>query len=93
MHYISVRMLIVGSAIGPLHHYYYVYLDKLLPQVNLKIVAKKIFCDQFIASPLTIVAFFYGMGLLEKKTLVKSTEELNEKFKFVYMVTNFILMF
>lgn len=86
--FISARMFIVGTLLGPAHHYYYIYLDKILPQVNLKTVAKKILCDQLFASPATIICFFYGMGILEKKTMKQSTIELKDKFKYVYMVCN-----
>lgn len=79
-------MFIVGTVMGPLHHYYYIYLDKLLPQVNVKTVMKKIMGDQFFASPATIVCFFYGMGALEKKSFEQCTKELKEKFKYVYLV-------
>lgn len=84
--YILGRMFIIGTILGPLHHYYYIYLDKLLPKTNLKTVLQKIVCDQMIASPGTIVCFFYGMGLLENKSMNKCTEELKTKFKYVYLV-------
>lgn len=80
-------MFFVGTLMGPLHHYYYVYLDKLMPRADAKTAIKKIMCDQAFASPATIIFFFYGMGLLEKKTLAQSTEELKEKFLYVYMVS------
>ncbi|XP_050343151.1 mpv17-like protein 2 [Nymphalis io] len=78
------RMLLVGTLMGPMHHYYYIYLDKFLPKANLKTVAQKIMTDQLIASPLTILCFFYGMGYLEKKTFEQSTLEIKEKFRYVY---------
>lgn len=81
-------MFFVGTLMGPLHHYYYVYLDKLMPRADAKTAIKKIMCDQAFASPATIIFFFYGMGLLEKKTLAQSTEELKEKFLYVYMVSS-----
>ncbi|XP_026739772.1 PXMP2/4 family protein 4-like [Trichoplusia ni] len=80
----AVRMLIVGTAMGPLHHYYYCHLDKVLPKVNLKNVFIKILCDQGFASPLTILSFFYGMGILEKRSLYDITMEIKTKFLYVY---------
>ncbi|CAG4941976.1 unnamed protein product [Parnassius apollo] len=79
------RMLLVGTLMGPMHHYYYVYLDKVLPSADIKTVTKKIICDQVFASPATIICFFYGMGVLENKTLGLTTEEFKHKFKYVYM--------
>lgn len=83
-------MFIVGTLMGPMHHYYYIYLDKVLPRADLKTVFKKIICDQLIASPATILCFFYGMGILESKTFSKSTAEIYEKFRYVYAVSTYI---
>lgn len=82
-------MFIVGAALGPMHHYYYIYIDKVLPHVTMKNVTFKILCDQFIVSPVTLLCFFYGMGFLEGKTLERSTQEIKKKFSFVYMVIYF----
>lgn len=75
---------------GPMHHYYYVYLDKIIPKVNLKTVFQKILCDQLFASPATILCFFYGMGILESKSFSDSTAEISQKFKYVYTVSNLL---
>lgn len=72
---------------GPLHHYYYLYLDKLMPKSDMKTVFKKVMCDQLFASPATILCFYYGMGLLETKTLAESTDEIRQKFPYVYLVS------
>lgn len=80
------RMFWVGILLGPLHHVYYEYVDRIWPGSTMRDVRKKIYADQFIASPLTIVFFFYGMGYLEKKNLQHSTDELVDKFGWVYLV-------
>lgn len=77
---------------GPMHHYYYVYLDKIIPKVNLKTVFQKILCDQLFASPATILCFFYGMGILESKSFSDSTAEISQKFKYVYTVSNLLTL-
>lgn len=77
----------VGLAQGPMHHYFYKYLDRLLPKQNLNSVGKKILVDQFVASPLFIISFFYGMGLLEGKRYDECKEELRKKFLTVYTVS------
>lgn len=88
----SLRMFVVGNALGPLHHYWYIYLDKMLPHVTIKTVVQKILYDQFLISPITLVCFFYGMGILEQKSLGQSTDEIKTKFSFVYMVNITILL-
>lgn len=80
-------MLIVGGMLGPMHHYYYIKLDKLIPKVNLKTVFIKIAADQLVCAPLTILFFFYGMGVLENKTIDEISHEIQHKFKYVYLVS------
>lgn len=82
-------MFIVGTLMGPMHHAYYIYLDKLLPRADLKTVFKKIFYDQIIASPATIICFFYGMGFLESKSIKECNNEITKKFKYVYTVSTY----
>ncbi|XP_022120306.2 mpv17-like protein 2 [Pieris rapae] len=81
----TARMFIIGTLMGPLHHFYYIYLDKLLPHTDLKTVGKKILNDQLLASPATILCFFYGLGFLEGKSMKQSTDEIKDKFALVYI--------
>ncbi|CAG4937978.1 mpv17-like protein 2 [Colias croceus] len=81
----TARMFIIGTCMGPLHHFYYIYLDKFLPHTDLKTVGKKILNDQLLASPATILCFFYGLGFLEGKKISESTEEIKEKMAYVYI--------
>ncbi|XP_041976722.1 mpv17-like protein 2 [Aricia agestis] len=83
--YRTGRMLIVGGVLGPLHHYYYVYLDKIWPRADLRSVGIKILWDQLACSPLTILCFFYGMGYLEKHSTTEINDEVKEKFMYVYL--------
>ncbi|CAG9773055.1 unnamed protein product [Ceutorhynchus assimilis] len=80
------RMFTVGIALGPLHHYYYIYIAKVMPKRNLATVFTKIGLDQFIMSPIFIGAFFYSMGALEMKPLKKMNEEILNKFMEVYVM-------
>lgn len=80
-------MFIAGALQGPINHYVYKYLDIFLPKSDLRTVAKKIAIDQFMMSPVCIVAFFYSAGLLEKKTVSECTAELKEKALTVYTVS------
>lgn len=82
-------MFIAGLVLGPIHHYFYGYMVRIMPARDMRTVTKKLLADQIIMSPLCIVAFFYGMGSMEGKTLVGCTEELKEKFGAVYMVSTY----
>jgi len=79
-------MLIVGTAQGPLNHWWYWWLDRYLPGRKITTIGKKILADQLIASPLGSGSFFLGLGLLEGKTLLQSWEEFSNKFIMVYLM-------
>ncbi|XP_018562229.1 mpv17-like protein 2 [Anoplophora glabripennis] len=84
------RMFIVGLGLGPIHHYFYVWLGKAMPARNLATVTKKILIDQFVMSPICIAAFFYSMGALELKPVKECNEELKNKFAEVYVMDWFV---
>lgn len=86
-----VNMTIVGLALGPVQHFFYKYMDLILPKRTLKSVAKKIFLDQLIASPGAICMFFYGLGLLEDGNFQKSHKEVKQKFFTIYLVSCMIV--
>merc|ERR1711971_492338 len=44
----SGKMFAVGLSQGPPHHYWYLYLDKILPKTDLRTVALKILLDQIL---------------------------------------------
>lgn len=82
-------MFLVGLvALGPIHHYYYLWLARKWPSRTTKIVTWKIMLDQFVVSPICISGFFYGMGSLENKSIHEMNNEIKAKFKEVYMVCN-----
>lgn len=78
------RMTIVGTLQGPMHHFYYGWIDKVMPKNDGQNVFKKIMMDQFFASPLFIVSYFYPASLMEGMTVNESTEEFQSKFWTVY---------
>lgn len=79
-------MTTIGFAFGPLHHYFYVYLNKIYPGTDIMSISKKILADQIVMSPACIATFFYGMGILESKSMAESHDEFKKKFMEVYKV-------
>ena len=56
---------LTGLILGPPLHYWYIILDKMLPGHTVRIVAKKVICDQIIACPFFIVTFLGILRLRE----------------------------
>ena len=82
------RMFAVGLSQGPPHHYWYLWLDKMLPKTDLRTVALKILADQIFAAPFFACTFLVGMGILEDKKPSQCWEEFVKKFPAIYLVRN-----
>lgn len=80
------RMFIVGALQGPLHHYVYNWMDKVMPVPTTRNVIKKILIDELVMSPLCLIIFFYSACFLERKTFKETNDELKEKFLFIYFI-------
>lgn len=78
-------MFAVGAAQGPLHHYFYGWLDKRYVGATMKNSSIKILYDQFIMSPVCIIMFFYSAGWMYRQTNRECAEELKSKFLTVYI--------
>lgn len=76
----------MGFALGLPHHYWYLFLDRLIPGTSMRCVAKKILLDQSCFSPFANYVFFTGSGLLEGNSYKDSWKEFKEKFPMVYKV-------
>ncbi|XP_066258077.1 mpv17-like protein [Euwallacea similis] len=73
------RYAIYGTVVaGPLLSIWYKYLDMKLPGKTMKIVAKKMFIDQFFFTPQLLVVFYVTMSILERKPDL--LEECKRKF-------------
>jgi len=74
---------LVGCAIfGPINHYWYTFLDKLIVGTSLKNVVKKVIVDQ-LSLPIPITVFFTAMSIMRAKPDV--FEELKAKFLSTYI--------
>lgn len=74
---------LVGCAIfGPINHYWYTFLDKLIVGTSFKNVVKKVLVDQ-LSLPIPITVFFIAMSLMRAKPDV--LEELKAKFLSTYI--------
>lgn len=78
------RMTIVGTLQGPMHHYFYTWMDRIMPKIDGRTVFTKIMLDQFLASPLFIVSYFYPASFMEGMTVGEANEEFKSKFWTVY---------
>lgn len=74
------NMTVVGLLQGPFHHWFYLFLDRILPGRSAKSVVKKTLLDQSIASPTCLAIFFVGLGIMERREIEEICEELKLKF-------------
>lgn len=56
---------IQGMAFGSAFHFWYIFLDRMLPGYTARVVLKKVFVDQLTMTPVSIVAFLALLGVLE----------------------------
>ncbi|XP_030385534.1 mpv17-like protein 2 [Scaptodrosophila lebanonensis] len=80
------RMFVAGALQGPLHHYVYAWMDRIMPQRTFRTTIKKILIDQLFMSPACILLFFYSVCYLEHQTLEATHKEIMEKFAYIYML-------
>ena len=64
----TARMCVLGLCMGPVNHYWYLQLDRLVLGEGMAVVMKKIICDQLMFAPACITFFYLG------KLFLSSTE-------------------
>ena len=55
---------IQGLIFGPAYHFWYIFLDRLLPGYTVRVVLKKVFIDQLMA-PVSVGVYLSALGSLE----------------------------
>ena len=60
----TARMAILGFCLGPVNHYWYVTLDRVLPGIAVKTVGKKVLADQIVMAPICSSIFYIGKTIL-----------------------------
>lgn len=53
-------MAILGFCLGPVNHYWYVALDRMLPGRTALTVGKKVMADQLVMAPVCSSVFYIG---------------------------------
>ncbi|ALC43900.1 CG32263 [Drosophila busckii] len=80
------RMFVAGALQGPLHHYVYNWMDRIMPQRTFRNILNKILIDQLFMSPACILIFFYSVCYLERQTLQATNNEIVNKFPYIYLL-------
>uniref|UniRef100_K7GB37 Peroxisomal membrane protein 2 n=1 Tax=Pelodiscus sinensis TaxID=13735 RepID=K7GB37_PELSI len=65
---------------GPLSHYFYLYLEQLIPPDAAFAVIKRLLVDRLLVAPPFLVLFFFVMNLLEGKDLSAFTEKMRSSY-------------
>lgn len=73
------NMATAAVSMGIICHYWYLWLDRFLPGFSLRIVMKKVVCDQVFLSPVMWVTYFAVLGLLEQSGYARFYERLTDK--------------
>jgi protein Mpv17 len=82
-----VQSIAFGGVAGVLCHFWYNHLDKMYSAGHrqIKVVAKKILCDQIIFSPICIVACLIAACVLNGRDKEKMYEEVYHKGQELYL--------
>ncbi|XP_063148195.1 mpv17-like protein 2 [Candoia aspera] len=82
------HMFVTGCSMGPLLHYWYLWIDKIIPGKGvqrLKLIVMKVAIDQTF-SPFFGGWYFIIMALLQGHSLANGVDEFRDKFWDYYLV-------
>ena len=68
-----------GAVIGPMCHYWYCFLEDILPGRTIIPVVKKLFLDQVLFTPVYISVFLVMLSCFERATFAEMTRDLRHK--------------
>ena len=68
-----------GAVIGPMCHFWYRYLEEILPGRTIMPVVKKLFLDQVVFTPVYISVFLVMLGCFERATFGEMMHDLQHK--------------
>ena len=73
------HIFLTNCFLGPMCHYWYILLERLFTGHSYKMLAKKVFVDQLIFSPVYIVVFFSMLSLLERSSVAAGITDVKTK--------------
>lgn len=78
------QMALSGFTTGIITHNWYKIIDRVITGRTFDMVLKKICLDQFICSPIVILAFFGTVAIFEENPVENFTDEVKDKFWTLY---------
>lgn len=75
----TLQMGVAGTTVGLVSHFWYMYLEKIVPQSGLRAVARKLVLDQLIGSPICISTLVVTLSLLHGCTFEEFKDEVKRK--------------
>lgn len=80
------KMFALGTALGPVTHFWYNYLDKILPGRTKYVLLRKICLDQCIGATLLTLTLIIGLHVLDEQKINPASvkEALDDKFLTIY---------
>jgi len=77
----TVRIVVFFSLLGvPVMHFYYLLLEIIFPGTDITYIISKMIVDLFLFTPITIFAFFVGMGLMEGSSFLRIQQQLKNNY-------------
>ena len=72
----TARMCALGVCMGPLNHFWYLQLDRVVVGEGMTVVMKKIVCDQLMFAPTCITVFYLGKPTINVYVLLTTRSNM-----------------